>query len=208
MLFHHAVVYQVEDYSVPSTVLNDLQSNYEVEVIEEPKLTIATVRRIIESAHKRPFASTVKVIYIATGSIAFEAQNALLKVLEEPPSSTKLVLWIGREVELLPTIKSRVQIITSESTATTSSVFKELMSTTVSERLTTIATVYKNKDTVADQQLYQGLTSALASSDTRLSPELRSQIADLHSKLNGPGASKKMLWEAIVLLWPVESNRT
>lgn len=41
-----------------------------------------------------------------------EAQNALLKTLEEPPQGTILILTVSHEHSLLPTIRSRAQAIT------------------------------------------------------------------------------------------------
>jgi DNA polymerase-3 subunit delta' len=41
-----------------------------------------------------------------------EAQNALLKTLEEPPAGTRLILTTADEQALLPTIRSRLQAIT------------------------------------------------------------------------------------------------
>lgn len=41
-----------------------------------------------------------------------EAQNAFLKTLEEPPADTVLLLTSARQQELLPTILSRVQLLT------------------------------------------------------------------------------------------------
>lgn len=206
MLSHHAVVYHVEDYATPSGLLPELQSVYEVEVVMAPKLAIAEVRRIIESAHKRPFGTATKVIYIATGHIAHDAQNALLKVLEEPPVTTKFVLWLGRQVELLPTITSRVQVVTDSTAVETPTTFTDLMATPIPDRLATIAAIYKNKDLETDQQLYRGLTKYLTTSSASLSADIQRDIVHLHSQLQGPGASKKMLWEAIALLWPVEST--
>lgn len=43
--------------------------------------------------------------------LGLEAQNALLKLLEEPPEGSVLVLTSSRMQSLLPTIRSRVQII-------------------------------------------------------------------------------------------------
>lgn len=45
-------------------------------------------------------------------SMSSEAQNALLKVLEEPPEDTILVLTAGQPQNLKPTIHSRVQAVT------------------------------------------------------------------------------------------------
>ena len=39
-----------------------------------------------------------------------EAQNALLKMLEEPPAGTVLVLTVNHAQTVLPTIRSRAQI--------------------------------------------------------------------------------------------------
>lgn len=39
-----------------------------------------------------------------------EAQNALLKLLEEPPARVKLILCIGSEANMLPTVLSRCQV--------------------------------------------------------------------------------------------------
>ena len=46
-----------------------------------------------------------------------EAQNALLKVLEEPPADTVFILTCITANRLLQTIRSRSQIITLEDTA-------------------------------------------------------------------------------------------
>jgi DNA polymerase-3 subunit delta' len=44
-------------------------------------------------------------------TLTIEAQNALLKTLEEPPVGTILILTVNYEQNLLPTIRSRVQAI-------------------------------------------------------------------------------------------------
>ena len=43
--------------------------------------------------------------------LTHEAQNALLKTLEEPPADTVLILTVAHEQALLPTIRSRVQVL-------------------------------------------------------------------------------------------------
>lgn len=44
--------------------------------------------------------------------LTIEAQNALLKLLEEPPADTMIILTASNEQSLLPTIRSRTQILT------------------------------------------------------------------------------------------------
>lgn len=207
MIAHHAVAYFVDDYTTPSEALPQLRAEYEVEVYSAPTLAISEVRRIIQSAHNRPFEKDYKVIYLATGHIGVPAQNALLKILEEPPSTTKFVLWLGQQVELLPTVRSRVHIAAVPSaphTTDTEAVFTAFRSEAVPDRLARVAAIYKAKDTAADQQLYSGLTTYLTTTVNQLSDTARKDLLTLHSQLHGPGASKKMLWEAIAFLVPVE----
>ena len=51
------------------------------------------------------------IIVSEAGRLTTEAQNALLKLLEEPPADTMLLLTIENERALLPTIMSRVQLL-------------------------------------------------------------------------------------------------
>lgn len=45
-------------------------------------------------------------------ALTLEAQNALLKTLEEPPQASLIVLSASHEQSLLPTVRSRAQVIT------------------------------------------------------------------------------------------------
>lgn len=57
--------------------------------------------------------SVSRVIYIPDAQqLTTEAQNALLKLLEEPPEGTVFVMTVTNERHLLPTIRSRSQSVT------------------------------------------------------------------------------------------------
>lgn len=51
------------------------------------------------------------IILLGAGNMTTEAQNAFLKLLEEPPADTMIVLTIENERSMLPTIMSRVRPI-------------------------------------------------------------------------------------------------
>ncbi|MGC1177118.1 MAG: hypothetical protein WA843_03535 [Candidatus Saccharimonadales bacterium] len=63
---------------------------------------------------KVPRAAAYHRAVIIEGShlLTTEAQNALLKTLEEPPAGTVLLLTVTRDQGLLPTIRSRTQTVT------------------------------------------------------------------------------------------------
>ena len=77
---------------------------------DPPQLLIklGQVRQVIHAAYYRPPVEARRSISIFTSSAFMkEAANSLLKVLEEPPEYTSLILLAENPQELLPTIRSR-----------------------------------------------------------------------------------------------------
>ncbi|MBU8922352.1 MAG: hypothetical protein KOO63_11100 [Bacteroidales bacterium] len=71
---------------------------------------IGQVRTITEKVSKQPFEGKRTLVILCEAHLAtIEAQNAFLKLLEEPPSSTILILVTEFTDRLLPTIRSRCQ---------------------------------------------------------------------------------------------------
>lgn len=77
---------------------------------DPPQLLIkmGQVRQVIHNAYYRPPSEAKRAFTIFTCSAFMkEAANSLLKVLEEPPPHTSLILLTENPQELLPTIRSR-----------------------------------------------------------------------------------------------------
>jgi DNA polymerase-3 subunit delta' len=76
-------------------------------------LPIDVIREfLIEQVAIRPTLSQRKVYVISEAEkLNANSQNALLKVLEEPPSSCTIILLCTRLEQLLPTTRSRCQIV-------------------------------------------------------------------------------------------------
>ncbi|HEU5351088.1 MAG TPA: DNA polymerase III subunit delta' [Terracidiphilus sp.] len=71
-------------------------------------IKIGQVRQAIHAAYYRPPVEAVRAFTIFTsGAFMKEAANSLLKLLEEPPENTTLILLTENPQELLPTIRSR-----------------------------------------------------------------------------------------------------
>jgi DNA polymerase-3 subunit delta' len=80
---------------------------------DPPQLLIkmGQVRQVIHVAYYRPPVEAKRTFTIFTSSAFMrEAANSLLKVLEEPPEHTSLILLTENPQELLPTIRSRAVI--------------------------------------------------------------------------------------------------
>ncbi len=80
---------------------------------DPPQLMIklGQVKHVIHAAYYRPPIEAKRSFSIFTSSnFMKEAANSLLKVLEEPPENTSLILLTENPQELLPTIRSRALI--------------------------------------------------------------------------------------------------
>lgn len=69
------------------------------------------VRNIINEVYKKPFEGDKKVIIIYEGNkLTIQAQNALLKTIEEPPEGVHIIILCESLELILDTIKSRCEI--------------------------------------------------------------------------------------------------
>ena len=76
------------------------------------QIKIAQIRSLIDDLAMKPYEATVRTVLISEAHcLNPEAGNALLKVLEEPPPRTILLLTAPQVSDLLPTVTSRCQNI-------------------------------------------------------------------------------------------------
>src|SRR3989344_1837552 len=79
---------------------------------EGSKLGIESARQIKEHFSLKPYSAKGRVVVLEDASaLTPEAQNALLKTLEEPPEYALILLGAPSEDTLLPTVLSRCQTI-------------------------------------------------------------------------------------------------
>ena len=79
---------------------------------EGPMIKIDQIRNLIQTLTLKPFEAKMRVVIIRSShTMNAAAGNALLKVLEEPPNHTILILTALQTTDLLPTIISRCRQI-------------------------------------------------------------------------------------------------
>jgi hypothetical protein len=89
------------------------QNNPDIFVInsEENSIGITAIQELIEWSHKRPYHYNVKIAVIPRAEqLTVQAQNSLLKTLEEPAPHTLITLITSNPQALLPTVRSRMQM--------------------------------------------------------------------------------------------------
>lgn len=116
----------------------------------EKAVGIPDIREIQKKIYLRPFKSDVKAILIdVSPGITVEAQNALLKTLEESPEDTIIVLLAESASDLLPTILSRCKVIELSSKIESGQdpeLYKLLNSEKIGDRLKLAQDLAKDKD--------------------------------------------------------------
>ena len=86
----------------------------DVGMVVAPKrvLQVDQMRQIEAEANFRPFEGRARMFLVDDADKLNDASsNALLKILEEPPSTSHIVLITSRPAMLLPTIRSRCQTV-------------------------------------------------------------------------------------------------
>ncbi|MFC1756167.1 hypothetical protein ACFLZK_02125 [Patescibacteria group bacterium] len=85
-------------------------------LLEKKKnISIVQIRKLIQFLTTKPYSSKNKVVVISQAEkMTTQAQNALLKILEEPPFFAIIILSSKTEQALLPTVLSRCRKIKAD----------------------------------------------------------------------------------------------
>lgn len=169
---------------------------------------IDEARKIKEDQEKHSFAGKYKFFLINTFTLTHEAQNALLKVFEEPTAGTYIFLIIPPSAQILPTLKSRLfdlGTILSPQNDDNKSVL-DFLSKNAPERLKSIKKIIENKDKSAAISLLNALEEILgAKINASLPPDeifILEEIRKGRGYLNDRSPSVKMILEHISLILP------
>jgi len=205
MLSHQSIVCVANTHLELPFDIAELALESEIVNISSPVLSIIEVRTLIKQAYQTPFEKATQTFIIDVTQITFEAQNALLKILEEPPITSRFILIIRPDTTLLPTLRSRLQEIININKAglTLPAEFINFLQFPICKRMSFIAKITKNKDVMALAVLATGLSLWLSQNSPLLKPILSKQLLWCLSTLKMRGAGKKMLWEEIAFLLPL-----
>lgn len=138
-------------------IIKNLKINkFDITIFESEKaIGIADIREIQQKIFRKPIKSDyIAVLIDASNGITHEAQNALLKTLEEPPESTLIIVQVLSSNEILPTILSRCKVyeLTSQKEKNDVSEFLKILNSEdgVGERLKLAQDLAKDKNEALD----------------------------------------------------------
>lgn len=211
---HHAYVMQAERTSDFLEVLGrhgdfSIIGNPDVTIVNVESLSIDNARDIKDRALLIP-RSGKNVVIIAADFISEITQNALLKVCEEPPQQTVIYIVVPNVGVLLPTLRSRLHTIKTDSGATTPTeiLAKKILKASLAERLELISPLHDNDEDENKKgealHLLNALQEVLQTKEFR--PKDNAEYARImnlfeqtRADLHQTGAMMKMLMEALVL---------
>jgi len=123
----------------------------------EKTIGIEDIRNIRKHIFLKPILSKTKVVVTeAYEGITIDSQNALLKILEEPPNNTTIIITVSKIGLILPTILSRCKIVeikqpfelSKETSTQYFNILISLSSIGVGNRLKLAQDMAKNKDEI------------------------------------------------------------
>jgi DNA polymerase III delta prime subunit len=205
MTSHHAYLVYAHTLEGAVIPLQYKKQSVDVHHTLTDRLSIDEVRELIELAQKKPLQSDVRVFVLVCSELAVEAQNALLKLLEEPPESAEFYVVIPKTAILLPTLLSRlsVQVNTIEDAhllhSQAQEVFASFLKLSIKDRMELVAERTKSKDLVWIESLISG---AEFYCHNKKNKELISLVVYVRTKLGMRGSSSKMLLEHLALSVP------
>lgn len=200
---HHATL--VRCSPVQAYNLDGLGSFDEVQDIYVERFGIDDARRLVVSANNRPQQTQTQTLVVRADFVTHEAQNALLKILEEPPTSTLFVFVLLEGFQVLPTLASRffeVQLNNSKEELMLTDEFSEFLKLSYAERLSSIDKAMKNKNVTWQQAVKQGLLQYLKKDCSDIIGELEFVSRFLLTR----GASNKLLLEHLALCLPIRRS--
>jgi hypothetical protein len=219
LLSHHAFRMQCGSAEEFKSALKSV-----VEELEEGGVTVDVWSRTYESLgvgdknkgeryieeicdRARDAARGVRLVAVFAARINREGQNALLKTLEEPPLSTKIIIATPSPEALLPTIISRTVVLEAKRTKEALIVEATLLKFSAmpkAKRLEYVKDIVEEKKITEARALILGLVDEVALLDTTAVRRvaLQRELLALDRELEGGASMLKMLLETAVLIVP------
>lgn len=198
----HARLYLASDFNNVPELADLLQQGADVEHFVVDNLGVEVARSLRDRATLRPVTRVTRDFLVQFRSITIEAQNALLKLFEDPPESAVFHVVVKREDLLIPTVRSRLMLMqTSEESPAPNETFAAFKDASLADRLNEVAVRMKNKDTAWVEEIMMG-AEKLAHQKTATDQELLQTVVFLRQYVGVRGASNKMLLEELALKLP------
>ena len=181
----------------------------DIEILNIESFGIDDSRNLVKKAYIQPSGiNAKKLIVVKVGNFTIEAEQALLKILEEPPASTIFLFILTSQNLLIPTLKSRfleykVDVVKKEDNKS----FAEFYALDYKGRLALIIKKLDKNDVLWLKEIKTGASDWLSLSLLSLKTQQRQSLQTALLSLGMRGASNKMLLEEIAFTIPYTAEK-
>lgn len=180
-----------------------VSGNPDVAVFSFSSLGVGESRAVAEAAGLRPLLGKSRALLIAADFLTREAQNALLKVLEEPPAGALILLVVPSPEHLLPTVRSRLDELPHRGGLRGISETARGFLRSREERAAIVADIAEERDKSRALALLAELERALRRQGVAKNRAALEAIVRARAYLPDPGASVKLLLEDVATVAPL-----
>ncbi len=218
---HHAHIIEGASEVVAPLLVSALELHLNIETKGNPDLTVrfydslgVDEARELRNAEKlAPFNGVRKIFIIGAESFTHQAQNALLKTFEEPTVGTHFFIILPRKEMLLPTLLSRVLVVSGTSVPEDESkaLAEKFLDADIEGRFALAKKMAEKKaGEVVDRELFRRmldhveriLYTRTAGKRDDATANIFHEIFQAKTYLANPGSSPKMLLENIAIVLP------
>lgn len=199
---HHAILLE-GDKTLAFKVHDFFKEENDVFFIEKDEINIEDARSIKENANLKPSYGDFRFIVVSANKLGREASESLLKILEEPPKETKIIIVTPNPKSISPTILSRVVKLKNSFREVDGEVVDFLKKDSVT-RLKAVEDILKDENENVIYFLDQ-IELVVDQKELTRDREWRESILDIYKAkkaLQIPGTSKKQILEYIALTLP------
>ena len=210
--FHHAHLIVGNGEGIRTTLFDFIESYLKHATRGNPdfwhgdfdSFAIADARALREMQATRPIASERKIFVLETRAMTAEAQNALLKMFEEPAKGVHFFIIAPSAEIFLPTLKSRLVIVKEAARQNFPLESKNFalpfLQLNPAERLAFIVPIIEAKDKMAAISLVESVIESFASKKTKRDAKKIRELLALRSYLNDKSASIKLILEHLAVV--------
>jgi DNA polymerase III delta prime subunit len=174
--------------------------------------TVDDGRDLSRSAHIRATKETPHVEIVYADSFSVEAQNALLKAIEEPAPHTHYIFVTPRLSRVLPTVLSRsvsFSVMDSSINHKEELEMKEFLAGGRTSRMTIIARYLKDLEDEEGEtsrraldSFFERLIVYISSTNSKMKSQALLTVMNARKYIRDKGSSQKMISEYVALLIP------
>jgi len=202
VMIHHALLHIGNPTEVLKSLPLDVQKpGIDVRHIMLEQFGIHEARSLAHEASLRPVKEAGRTFVVAFLYATHEAQNALLKTLEEPASTSRFIIVVPHEEVLITTVRSRLstQYDTTKVILEVTPEARDFLSQSYRDRLASITEHSKVKDVAWMEALLVGLE---VWAHKTYNAVCMKELILVRRYFSMRGSSKKMLLEHLALTIP------